>query len=222
MNNEIMMQAVAAAVLGSVDKDTLLVEIRKRGLELVGPSLLGIDVLDHVDDATLIKEATARNLMIDVSKLDRDVVVKWLTGEATGNDRREVADNLPSKTLADSLVDGGNASLVLENADDDDLWEAISDKDWIVQRNVDDLDQEALLDSIDEGTKDEMCEQWWKDSKDQLLSECDDGELWEAIDNKDQFKGEANVEAVERILTDCDTDGLIKALEVIGRRLRGW
>lgn len=222
MNNEIMMQAVAAAVLGSVDKDTLLVEIRKRGLELVGPSLLGIDVLDHVDDSTLIKEATARNLMIDVSKLDRDVVVKWLTGEATGNDRREVADNLPSKTLADSLVDGGYASLVLENADDDDLWEAISDKDWIVQRNVDDLDQEALLDSIDEGTKEDMCEQWWMDNKDQKLSDCDDGELWEAIDNKDQFKGEANVEAVERILTDCDTDGLIKALEVIGRRLRGW
>lgn len=225
--NEAMVQTLVAAVLSAVDTPALLAEAGKRGLSEVqavtDAALLaeaqrrGMEFANWTDEGVR-EEAEKRGLL----KLDQGLVVRWLTGEATGNDKREVADNLPPHTLADVLVTGGNADMVLGEMDDDALWEAISDKDWVVQRNIDELDQEGLLDSIDESTKEDMCEDWWKNSKRELLAECDDGELWEAIDNKDQYKGEANIEAVERILTDCDTDGLIAALGVIAKRLRGW
>lgn len=225
--NEVMVQTLVAAVLSTVDTPALLAEAGKRGLSEVqavtDAALLaeaqrrGIEFANWTDEGVR-EEAEKRGLL----KLDQGVVVRWLTGEATGNDKREVADNLPAHMLAEVLVAGGNADRVLGDMDDDDLWEVITDKDWVVQTNIGDLDEEALFESLGDGVKEDWCEQWWKDSKRELLAECDDGELWEAIDNKDQYKGEANVEAVERILTDCDTDGLIAALGVIAKRLRGW
>lgn len=241
-----------AAILAEADKrgvfavsalsnDALLLEVRKREDILLldemakelpigsltaevkrrfqSPEFLTETLMDVPDEALWAAIRCKEDLDPQIT---RDAVMRWIENDASGNDKREVADLLPPRTLVDSLADEGHLDLVLEAADDDSLWENIDDKDWVVQRNISDLDQDALLEEIDEGTKDEWCEEWWRNSKLDLLAECDDGELWEAIDNKDQFKGEANIEAVERILTDCDTDGLIKALEVIARRLRGW
>lgn len=242
-----------AAILAEADKrgvfavsalsnDALLLEVRKREDILLldemakelpigsltaevkrrfqSPEFLTETLMDVPDEALWAAIRCKEDLDPQIT---RDAVMRWIENDASGNDKREVADLLPPRTLVDSLADEGHLDLVLEAADDDSLWENIDDKDWIVQRNVDDLDQEALLEEIDGSTKDEWCEQWWEDSKKQLLSECDDAELWEAINAKDQFlKPEANIEEVERILTDCDTDGLIAALGVIARRLRGW
>lgn len=246
--NEAMVQTLVAAVLSAVDTHALLAEAVKRGLSEV--KAVTDEALVHeanergllpvwglVTDAALLAEAQRRDVEFanwsdegvreeaekrGLLRVNLDAVTRWLEREASGNEKREVVGLLPAHMLAEVLVEGGNADRVLGEMDDDDLWEVITDKDWVVQTNIGDLDEDALFESLGDGVKEDWCEEWWKNSKRELLAECDDGELWEAIDNKDQYKGEANAEAVERVLTDCDTDGLIVALGVIAKRLRGW
>lgn len=160
--------------------------------------------LRDANHTELLEEVERRGLCAD--RLASSITDERILAEFRQRSLKAGHMEVSNEWVLDEVTRRGLTGDVLENADDDELWEAISDQTHTVCENIGDLDDYYLLDAIDDDAKESMCREWVKGNADEaraLLAST----LGESVDEW------------RMALRRCNREQLVDVLHAIADRL---
>ena len=185
-NNTKMIDALAAAVLGSVSNEMLLNEAAGRGLTILTDAALLEECIQLGINTPQPTPVILRPTVVS-ENLTPETVKSYLAGLDAGDLAAALSDVLGS-TLAEALGDS-------------QLWSMVDDKKWTAHRYVESLNASDLGELLK-----------YVDGERLVEALGGDEDVWEMIDDKDRVAGDWLESNACDFMDRLDTDSLFDEL----------